>query len=74
MRFWQFNAAGYTPFVVDGTEYGEVRQYGNFSFLRMYESGHEVPFYQPAVRIATFSFLDLPSDIPEREADSRPAV
>ena len=49
--FRQFNAAGYAPFVVDGTEYGEVRQYGNFSFLRMYESGHEVPFYQPVVRI-----------------------
>lgn len=32
--------------VVDGTEYGEVRQYGNFSFARIYESGHEVPYYQ----------------------------
>lgn len=31
---------------VDGVEYGEVRQYGNFSFLRVYESGHEVPYYQ----------------------------
>ena len=31
---------------VDGIEYGEVRQYGNFSFLRVYESGHLVPFYQ----------------------------
>jgi carboxypeptidase C (cathepsin A) len=25
----QFAAAGYEPFTVDGTEYGEVRQYGN---------------------------------------------
>ena len=32
--------------LVDGTEYGEVRQYGNFSFARIYESGHEVPYYQ----------------------------
>jgi carboxypeptidase C (cathepsin A) len=32
--------------MVDGTEYGEVRQYGNFSFARIYESGHEVPYYQ----------------------------
>lgn len=31
---------------VDGVEYGEVRQYGNFSFTRVYESGHEVPYYQ----------------------------
>jgi hypothetical protein len=30
----QFAAAGYEPFVVDGTEYGEVRQYGNCKFLR----------------------------------------
>ena len=30
----QFNAAGYTPFLVDGVEYGETRQYGNFSYAR----------------------------------------
>lgn len=42
----QFAAAGYQPFTVDGGEYGEVRQYGNFSFLRIYEAGHEVPYYQ----------------------------
>jgi carboxypeptidase C (cathepsin A) len=41
-----FRDAGYEPMVVDGTEYGEVRQYGNFSFARVYESGHEVPYYQ----------------------------
>jgi carboxypeptidase D len=29
----EFAAAGYEPFVVDGTEYGEVRQYGNCRFL-----------------------------------------
>ena len=67
----EFRAAGYEPFILDGTEYGEVRQYGNFSFLRMYsllnmriminvipgmyEAGHEVPFYQPAASLAMFS-------------------
>ncbi|KAK4545187.1 hypothetical protein LTR36_003366 [Oleoguttula mirabilis] len=50
----EFRAADYAPFVVDGTEYGEVRQYGNFSFLRMYESGHEVPFYQPVGALEFF--------------------
>ena len=50
----EFNAAGYAPFVVDGTEYGEVRQYGQLSFLRMYEAGHEVPFYQPVGSLAAF--------------------
>ncbi|KAL8674986.1 MAG: hypothetical protein Q9168_000580 [Polycauliona sp. 1 TL-2023] len=50
----QFAAAEYTPFIVDGDEYGEVRQYGNFSFLRIYEAGHEVPFYQPLASLEFF--------------------
>lgn len=49
-----FNAAGYTPFYVDGVEYGEVREYGNFSFTRIYEAGHEVPYYQPAASLEHF--------------------
>lgn len=49
-----FNAAGYTPFLVDDVEYGEVREYGNFSFTRMYESGHEVPYYQPEASLEYF--------------------
>ena len=51
----EFRAAGYEPFVLNGTEYGEVRQYGNFSFLRIYEAGHEVPFYQPEASLAFFA-------------------
>ena len=51
----EFRAAGYAPFIVDGTEYGEVRQYGNFSFMRIYEAGHEVPFYQPLASLAMFA-------------------
>lgn len=51
----QFNAAGYVPFTVDGVEYGETRQYGNFSFTRIYEAGHEVPFYQPIASLALFN-------------------
>ena len=30
----------------NGVEYGETREYGNFSFTRVYESGHEIPYYQ----------------------------
>ena len=51
----QFRAAGYAPMVVDGVEMGEVRQHGNFSFLRVYESGHEVPYYQPVAALALFN-------------------
>ncbi|KAI4279324.1 MAG: hypothetical protein LQ337_000355 [Flavoplaca oasis] len=50
----QFATSGYTPFLVDGNEYGEVREYGNFSFLRIYEAGHEVPFYQPLASLEYF--------------------
>ncbi|KAH8814228.1 hypothetical protein F5882DRAFT_390019 [Hyaloscypha sp. PMI_1271] len=33
-------AAGCQQFVVSGTEYGEIRQFGDFSFLEIYEAGH----------------------------------
>lgn len=51
----EFAAAGYQPLTWGGVEYGEVRQYGNFSFTRVYESGHEVPFYQPQGAFAIFN-------------------
>lgn len=65
----EFKAAGYAPMVVDGVEYGEVRQYGNFSFLRIYEAGHQVPYYQPAASLTMFNrtikHLDIATgDIP----------
>ena len=50
----EFAKTGYVPFTVDGTEYGEVRQYGNFSFVRVYEAGHEVPYYQPLASLELF--------------------
>jgi len=40
---------------VDGVEYGETREYGNFSFTRVYEAGHEVPYYQPIAALALFN-------------------
>ncbi|KAG9238770.1 carboxypeptidase 2 [Amylocarpus encephaloides] len=49
-----FAKAGYAPFHIDGEEYGEVRQYSNFSFLRVYESGHKVPSYQPKASLEMF--------------------
>ncbi|KAF2190662.1 putative carboxypeptidase S1 [Zopfia rhizophila CBS 207.26] len=51
----EFNAAGYAKFEVEGTEYGEVRQYGNFSFLRIWEAGHLVPYYQPLASLVMFN-------------------
>ncbi|WFD33229.1 carboxypeptidase D [Malassezia cuniculi] len=58
-----FSSAGYANFTVDGEVYGQVRQAGNFSFTRIYYSGHEVPFYQPEASLAmlnrTLRSLDL---------------
>jgi carboxypeptidase C (cathepsin A) len=31
-----------------------VRQYGNFSFSRVFEAGHEVPAYQPETAYEIF--------------------
>ncbi|KAJ5093198.1 hypothetical protein N7456_009059 [Penicillium angulare] len=51
----QFREAGYTPFMVNGTQYGETREYGNFSFTRVYEAGHMVPYYQPEASLQLFN-------------------
>lgn len=50
-----FRRAGYAPLMVDGVEFGESREYGNFSFTRVYEAGHEVPFYQPLASLQLFN-------------------
>ncbi|KAI9892566.1 MAG: hypothetical protein M1814_001255 [Vezdaea aestivalis] len=49
-----FRAAGYEPFTVKGKEYGVVRQYGLFSYLRMYDSGHLIPYHQPKPALEMF--------------------
>lgn len=37
----KFAKAGYTDFVSNGTVAGQVRQYDNLSFTRVYQAGHE---------------------------------
>lgn len=51
----QFRDSNYTSFLVDEEEFGQVRQYGNFSFLRLYEAGHETPYYQPKAMLEHFT-------------------
>lgn len=34
------------PYKVNGTEKGTFKTVGNFTFLRVYEAGHEVPYYR----------------------------
>jgi carboxypeptidase C (cathepsin A) len=41
-----YQEAGFTNISSsDGVVHGQVRQAGKFAFVRIYESGHEVPFY-----------------------------
>ncbi|KOC10581.1 hypothetical protein AFLA70_151g001881 [Aspergillus flavus AF70] len=60
-----FRSAGYVPFLVDGVEYGEVREAGNFTFLRIYEAGHAVPYYQPKAALEMFRRSLLGLDMAE---------
>ncbi len=47
--------AGYADLrTSDGVAHGQVKQAGLFSFTRIYESGHEVPFYQPLAALEYF--------------------
>ncbi|KAL7621954.1 hypothetical protein AAE478_007455 [Parahypoxylon ruwenzoriense] len=51
-----FPAAGYAPVIVNDTYIGGVvRQFGNLSFSRVYQSGHFVPAYQPATAFQLFA-------------------
>ncbi|KAI2601818.1 serine carboxypeptidase [Hypoxylon sp. NC1633] len=51
----RFHSAGYTDIVINDTYIGgQVRQYGNFSFSRVYQAGHEVPAYQPETAYKMF--------------------
>ena len=57
-------SAGYGP-IVPNSSYigGEVRQFGNLSFSRVYDSGHLVPAYQPETAFTIFSRIIEGSEI-----------
>lgn len=45
-------SAGYANVTTsDGAVRGQVKQAGNFSFTRVYDSGHKVPYYQPLLAL-----------------------
>ncbi|ORX63103.1 prepro-carboxypeptidase Z [Hesseltinella vesiculosa] len=43
------------PFNVNGKEVGQFKQGGNLTFVRIYEAGHEVPYYQPEASLQMFT-------------------
>lgn len=52
----EFHAAGYEDIHTNDTYVGgKVRQFGNLSFSRVYQAGHEVPYYQPETAYRIFN-------------------
>ncbi|KAK4504685.1 hypothetical protein PRZ48_002646 [Zasmidium cellare] len=65
-----FPRAGYTNLTTpDHIPHGQVKQSSNFAFARIYESGHEVPFYQPLAALEMFSRAIHNKDIATGEVD-----
>jgi carboxypeptidase C (cathepsin A) len=59
-----FSEAGYVNISTsDNIVHGQVRQSGSFSFVRIYESGHLVPYFQPLVSLAMFERAITGKDI-----------
>jgi hypothetical protein len=60
----QFHSAGYADIETNSSYVGgEVRQYGNLSFSRVFESGHEIPAYQPETAYRIFTRALFNKDI-----------
>ena len=49
-----FRAASLQPYNVNGQAGGMFKTEDNFSFLRVYGAGHEVPYYTPALALQVF--------------------
>ena len=59
-----FYGAGYADIVTNSSYVGgAVRQYGNLSFSRVYDSGHLVPAYQPETAFTIFTRVVLGTEI-----------
>jgi len=59
-----FDSAGYVNISTsDFIVHGQTKQAGSFSFTRIYESGHEVPFYQPLAALEIFERVVTGKDI-----------
>lgn len=61
---FRFRGAGYADLHTNDSYIGGlVRQHGNFSFTRVFQSGHEVPAYQPETAYRVFQRAMFNRDI-----------
>ncbi|POS80606.1 carboxypeptidase S1 [Diaporthe helianthi] len=68
-----WSGAGYVNISTsDDIVHGQVKQSGAFSFVRIYDSGHEVPFYKPVVALEMFERAINAKDIATGLADVVP--
>lgn len=59
-----FTKAGYQNLTTsDRIVHGVVKQAGGYSFVRVYDSGHSVPFYQPLAALTMFQRMLAAADI-----------
>ena len=49
-----FQAKPLTSYTVNGQAGGTFKTQDNFSFLRVFGAGHEVPYYQPQLALQVF--------------------
>ncbi|KAL7941516.1 Alpha/Beta hydrolase protein [Trichoderma barbatum] len=59
-----FASAGYAPLLTEKGVSGLTRQYGNYSFSRVFQAGHMVPSYQPEAAYDIFMRATFNRDIP----------
>jgi serine carboxypeptidase len=59
-----FSASGYAEIVVNKSYVGgAVKEYGNLSFVRVYDAGHQVPAYQPETAFTIFTRIILGTSV-----------
>jgi carboxypeptidase C (cathepsin A) len=68
----EFKAAGYESLMVDGEHRGDVRQHAGFSFTRVFDAGHAMPFYQPEAAYALFERTIKGRDLATGDSEATP--
>jgi hypothetical protein len=59
-----FPSSGYAEVIVNGSYIGgSVKQFGNLSFVRVYDAGHQAPAYQPETVFTIFTRVILGTNV-----------